>query len=118
MSGVEIMVALLVGAYAMIGGALVNASITAPRNAKVILDMFTHARLLAMVVVEILLAWAIIAIGYATGWYDLVPDGVISGNLVVWFCVGHALFEAVIYLCKWITGRLLAQTAPDQAQRR
>ena len=107
MNPIEIAVTLLIGTYAMVGGALLNASITSPQNAKKILDFFTAFTLTMMVGIEVAIGFLIIIIGEVTGWFDISPSETLGENLIVWFGCAHFLFEIIIYACKWITKRLL-----------
>ena len=113
MSVFEIVVSVVLGTYAMVGGSFINAAITSPENTRKILDFFSHTTLTALVAAEILAIISAIWVGAITGWYTLDPNSFLGGNVFAWVGSVHFLFEAIVHFSRWITSRLLRDTGKN-----
>lgn len=103
---IEILITAIIATYAMTGGALISASITAPDNTKRLLSRATmslHENISrAGAVLCPLLAFAISTV------YGPFSSGasLLAYNPMVWWAVAHVIFIVLILVCRRIANYL------------
>lgn len=91
----------VIAAYAMLGGALLSAAITAPRNCKAVLDHVISP----LMAITTFLVFLGAGVAPMLGWNT--PRALLVLNLADWIAVAQIALLAIVLLCRSIVRRLL-----------
>lgn len=101
MSFLEFLAAAVLAVYAMVGGAFLNASITAPQNAAKVLVAGWQT------IFEFLINGVLILLICVVLWFLLDTTEPFHHNPFIWVGAGHLALGAIFYWCRVIVAILI-----------